>query len=125
MSASPFDHPMLSALLGDSVIQAEFTFEAELEQMLAFEAALAEAEAAEGLIPPASAAAIVAGVRHFRPQLGRLAEGTSRDGVVVPELVAQLRAAVGDPHGRHVHFGATSQDLIDSSLFIRLERVSR
>ena len=125
MSASPFDHPMLSALLGDSVIQAEFTFEAELEQMLAFEAALVEAEAAEGLIPPASAAAIAAGVRHFRPQLGQLAEGTSRDGVVVPELVAQLRAAVGDPHGRHVHFGATSQDLIDSSLFIRLERVSR
>jgi 3-carboxy-cis,cis-muconate cycloisomerase len=125
MSTSPFDHPMLSALLGDSVISAEFTFEAELKHMLAFEAALAEAEAAEGVIPPASAAALAAAIRRFHPELGRLAEGTARDGVVVPGLVAQLRAAVGDPLSRHVHFGATSQDLIDSSLFIRLERVSR
>jgi 3-carboxy-cis,cis-muconate cycloisomerase len=125
MSASPFDHPMLSALLGDSVIAAEFAFEAELKCMLAFEAALAEAEAAEGIIPIASATAIAAAIQRFRPEFGRLAEGTARDGVVVPELVAQLRAAVGDPHGRHVHFGATSQDLVDSSLFKRLERVSR
>src|SRR5271168_3380364 len=125
MSASPFDHPMLSALLGDSVIAAEFAFEAELKCMLAFEAALAEAEAAEGIIPIASATAIVAAIQRFRPELGRLAEGTARDGVVVPELVAQLRSAVGDSHGRHVHFGATSQDLVDSSLFKRLERVSR
>jgi 3-carboxy-cis,cis-muconate cycloisomerase len=125
MSASPFDHPMLSALLGDPAISAEFAFEAELMEMLAFEAALAEAEAAEGLIPTASAAAIVAAIRSFRPDIGRLAEGTARDGVVVPELVAQLRAAVGDPHGRHVHFGATSQDLIDSCLAKRLDRVSR
>jgi 3-carboxy-cis,cis-muconate cycloisomerase len=125
MSASPFAHPMLSALLGDPAISAEFAFEAELKEMLAFEAALAEAEAAEGLIPWDSAAAILAATRSFRPDLGRLAEGTTRDGVVVPELVAQLRKAVGDPHARHVHFGATSQDLIDSSLFKRLDRVSQ
>src|SRR5579863_5060104 len=125
MSASPFDHPMLSALLGDPVVSAEFTFEAELKHMLAFEAALVEAEAAEGVIPPPSAEAIAAAIQGFRPELRRLAEGTARDGVVVPEMVAQLRAAVGDPHGRHVHFGATSQDVIDSSLFIRLERVAR
>jgi 3-carboxy-cis,cis-muconate cycloisomerase len=42
--------------------------------------------------------------------------------VVVPELVAQLRAAVGEPNSVHVHFGATSQDVIDSSLSIRLVR---
>ncbi len=47
----------------------------------------------------------------------------SHDGVVAPELVRQLRAAVGEPHASHVHFGATSQDVIDTSLMLRLKPV--
>jgi 3-carboxy-cis,cis-muconate cycloisomerase len=34
--------------------------------------------------------------------------------------VRQLRAAVGEPHARHLHRGATSQDVIDTSLVLRL-----
>ncbi len=41
----------------------------------------------------------------------------------MPELVRQLRQAVGEPHARHVHFGATSQDVIDTSLMLRLKPV--
>ena len=37
--------------------------------------------------------------------------------------MAQLRAAVGEPHGKHLHRGATSQDVIDTSLTIRLKSV--
>lgn len=48
---------------------------------------------------------------------------TARDGVVVPDLVRQIRAAVGEPHGRHAHFGATSQDVVDTSLALRLRSV--
>ncbi|RUW73136.1 3-carboxy-cis,cis-muconate cycloisomerase, partial [Mesorhizobium sp. M1E.F.Ca.ET.063.01.1.1] len=40
----------------------------------------------------------------------------------VPELVRQLRAAVGEPHGEFVHLGATSQDVIDTSLMLRLRQ---
>src|SRR5690606_34492608 len=39
------------------------------------------------------------------------------------ELVRQLRAAVGEPHGKSVHFGATSQDAIDTGLMLRLKPV--
>jgi 3-carboxy-cis,cis-muconate cycloisomerase len=52
-----------------------------------------------------------------------LRDGVARDGVVVPELVRQLREAVGAPHSEHVHFGATSQDVIDTSLAIRMSKV--
>ena len=35
----------------------------------------------------------------------------------------RMRAAVGDPHRRHLHRGATSQDVIDTSLTMRLTKV--
>jgi 3-carboxy-cis,cis-muconate cycloisomerase len=121
VSASPFDHPILAGLLGDEEASASFSVVAELEAMLAFEKALARAEAKEGLIPEEAAEAIVAALEPAALDLGKLREGTARDGVVVPELVRQLRAMAGEPYARHVHFGATSQDVIDTSLALRLK----
>ena len=89
--------------------------------MLAFETALAEAEAGAGVIPADAAAAIAAALAGFRADIAALAAATARDGVVVPELVRQLRAAVGEPHAARVHFGATSQDVIDTALVLRLK----
>ena len=43
MTASPFDHPVLGGLLGDEEVGAFFSVEAEIEAMLAFETALAQA----------------------------------------------------------------------------------
>ena len=125
MSVSPFDHPFLSGLVGDQEIGACFSAEADVAEMLAFERALAKAEAEEGLIPPEAAQAIEAALAAFDPDVARLRDGATRDGVVVPELVKQLRAAVGEPHGKHVHFGATSQDVADTSLALRLRHVTR
>ncbi|MEE8213900.1 MAG: adenylosuccinate lyase family protein, partial [Alphaproteobacteria bacterium] len=52
-----------------------------------------------------------------------LAPGTASAGVPVPALVAALRAAVGAEAGAYVHWGATSQDLMDSGLVLRLRAV--
>ena len=123
MTVSPFDHPYLSGLLGDEEVGALFSTAAELEAMLAFEVALAKAEGAEAVIPDGAAEAIALTAHRFSPDVASLREATARDGVVVPDLVRQLRASVGEPHGRHVHFGATSQDVIDSGLMLRLARV--
>ena len=41
----------------------------------------------------------------------------------MPELVRQIRAAVGEPHSAAVHFGATSQDVVDTALVLRLKPV--
>ena len=45
MSVSAFDHPVLGTLLGDAEIAQFFSFDADLAAMLAFERALAEAQA--------------------------------------------------------------------------------
>lgn len=123
MTVSPFDHPYLSSLLGDEETASFFSAAAELEAMLAFEVALAKAEAGAGFVPVEAAHAIARTAHRFSPDVASLRAATARDGVVVPDLVRQLRAAVGEPHARHLHFGATSQDVIDSGLMLRLSRV--
>lgn len=123
MTVSPFDHPLLSALLGDEEASRLFSVEAEIAAALAFERALAEAEAESGIIAGDAAAAIAAALGSFRPDTALLRTAVARDGVMVPELVRQIRAAVGEPHGGFVHLGATSQDVIDTSLVLRLKSI--
>ncbi|MFC7395741.1 3-carboxy-cis,cis-muconate cycloisomerase [Chelatococcus sp. GCM10030263] len=118
-----FDHPILSGLFGDEEIAALLNAEAELRAMLAFESALAEAEAAAGLIPHEAGVRIAAACAGFIADIPALKEATARDGVVVPAFVKALRAAVEAPHGDHVHHGATSQDVIDTALALRLKQV--
>jgi len=120
MTVSPFDHPLLSGLLGDEEAARHFSVEADIEAMLGFERALAEAEAERGVIPEDATTAIGSALATFRPDTTKLRDAVIRDGVLVPELVRQIKAAVGEPHNAFVHFGATSQDVIDSSLVLRL-----
>ncbi|MDR3514178.1 MAG: 3-carboxy-cis,cis-muconate cycloisomerase [Azospirillaceae bacterium] len=112
---------LLGALVGDCEIEALFSDEADLAAMLRTEAALAAAEAEAGLVSVEAAARIAAVCAVFRPDRDDLAQGVARDGVVIPALIAQLRAAVGVPHADAVHRGATSQDIIDTSLILRLK----
>ena len=122
MTVSPFDHPFLSGLLGNDEVAALFSADRDIATMLRFESALAEAEAREGAIPQEAADRIMEVCASFRPDMEGLAKATARDGVVVPDLVRQLRIAVGETHGQHVHFAATSQDVIDTSLVLRLKQ---
>lgn len=124
MTVSPFDHPFLSGLLGDDETAAYFSAKADIRAMLAFEAALARAEALHGLIPHDAARHIEAVCVAFNPDVSSLRAATARDGVVVADLVKQLRKAVGSPAAGSVHLGATSQDVIDTSLMVRLKAVA-
>jgi len=123
VTVSPFDSPLLAPLLGDAEISAHFSVEADIRAMLAFEGALAQAQAAQGLLPHEAAAHIATICRTFSPDIAALGLAAARDGVVAPDLVRQLRAAVGEPDARHVHRSATSQDVIDTSLVLRLKPV--
>lgn len=116
-------YPLLQALVGDEEVGAFFSNEAELSAMLRVESALAEAEAKVGLIGEEAARRIAEVCGTFRADWTKLAEGLTRDGVVVPDFVKQLRAAVGEPHAKAVHMGATSQDIIDTALILRLKSI--
>lgn len=125
MAVAPFDHSLLAGLLGDDEVAAFFSADTEVASILAFEASLARAEAEEGVIPAEAGEAIVKALGVFRPDMAALREGTARDGVSVPALVRQIRAAVAAEYATHVHFGATSQDAVDTGLALRLARLLR
>ena len=88
--------------------------------MLAFEAALATAQAAEGIVPPQAASAIAAVCREaggFDAQR-IVADGAVAGSVAIP-LVKALTAAVAARDASAaawVHWGSTSQDVIDTAM---------
>ncbi len=109
---SVFEHPWLSGLFADPEMQALWSAEAQLEHMLAFEAAWSRHGHIAGLWSAEDGAAAAAAVEATSIDPEDLAAGTARDGVCVPDLVRLLRAQAGDA----VHRGATSQDVIDTAL---------
>jgi len=123
MAFSPSEHPFLSGLLGDEEIAHHLSADADIKAMLRFEAALARAQAVLGLIPAGAAEQIAAACHSFKPDMARLKVAVGTDSVVIPELVKQLRHAVGGDAASHVHFGATSQDAIDTSLMLRMKAI--
>ncbi|WEZ85625.1 3-carboxy-cis,cis-muconate cycloisomerase (plasmid) [Rhizobium sp. 32-5/1] len=123
MTYSAFDHPILSGLLGDPEIASFFSAEADLKAMLAFEASLAIVQARHGFIPVDAAERIAAFCATFWPDVNSLKQAIAWDGVLIPELVRQMRHAIGGDAAAYLHFGATSQDVIDTSLMLRLKAV--
>ncbi len=96
--------------------------EAWLAAMLEVEAALADAEAEAGLIPAEAAEAIRSACDVDGFDAARLAaEGRASANPVVP-LVAALREKVGSDAAGFVHYGATSQDIMDSAAMLVASR---
>ncbi|MBO6770820.1 MULTISPECIES: 3-carboxy-cis,cis-muconate cycloisomerase [unclassified Thalassospira] len=120
MTISPFDSALLGGLFSDPEIAALFDDRAQIASMLLFESALAAAEARAGVIPGESAARIAEVCRDFNPDPASLAAGTASAGVPVPALVKALKAEIGGEDARFAHFGATSQDVVDTALVLRL-----
>ena len=123
MSSSPFTHPLFADLLADPALEKLMGFEAELSAMLSFESELTEACAAANLIPLSSVPLIKTACQNFQPDITQLSKGLARDGVVVPAFVKALRALLPKDVAPHLHFGATSQDVVDTALIIRLRNV--
>jgi 3-carboxy-cis,cis-muconate cycloisomerase len=94
-----------------------------LQHMLGFEAALARAEAATGVIPANAADPIAKACEAGSFDLDALAEAATRSGNLAIPLVKALTANVAkaDPDAaRYVHWGATSQDVIDTATMLGL-----
>ena len=105
--------------------EAAFDAPAFVRAMLDFESALAEAQAAEGVIPAASAEAIAAACARIAIDVEALVAEGKRSATLAVPLVKMLRAEVERitaTASQHVHFGATSQDVLDTAMVLSLRR---
>ncbi len=117
------DRRLHARLLGDPDLLDRFDGRAQLQAMLDVEAALAEAEAAVGVVPDACVDPIRAAADADLYDRARLAEEAAGDGNPVIPVVRHLtaRVAADDPDAaRYVHWGATSQDILDTGLVLQL-----
>jgi 3-carboxy-cis,cis-muconate cycloisomerase len=115
--------PLLAPMLSSGPMRAVCDDTTTLQHMLDFEAALARAEAACDVIPKAVAGPIVAACKADRFDLDALAEAATRSGNLAIPLVKALTADVAKSNAgaaRYVHWGATSQDVIDTAAMLTL-----
>ena len=115
--------PLLAPMLSSVTMRAVCDDVAYLQNMLDFEAALARAEAATGVIPANAPGPIANACKAESFDLAALAEAATRSGNLAIPLVKALTASVAKVDAdaaRYVQWGATSQDAIDTAMMLTL-----
>jgi 3-carboxy-cis,cis-muconate cycloisomerase len=115
--------PLLAPMLSSGPMRRICDDTTMLQHMLDFEAALARAEAAAGVIPGRAVEPIAKACRAESFDLLQLAEAATRSGNLAIPMVKALTAAVATADAeaaRYVHWGATSQDVIDTGAMLTL-----
>src|SRR5271157_913141 len=103
---------------GTPEMKAVWTEEAKLKKLLQVEAALAMAEAEVGLVSKEDAKTIAACINDVRPErVKEIEDEISHDMMAVVLAYAE---ACGEP-GQWVHYGATSNDILDTGLALQLK----
>jgi 3-carboxy-cis,cis-muconate cycloisomerase len=115
--------PLLAPMLSSAAMRAVCDDRATLQFMLDFEAALARAESAVGIVPASAAETIAKACKADAYDLASLADAATRSGNLAIPLVKALTAEVAKSDkdaARFVHWGATSQDVIDTATMLTL-----
>jgi 3-carboxy-cis,cis-muconate cycloisomerase len=106
-------------MFGTAAMRAVFSDEALVRRYLDVEVALAQAEAATKVIPAEAADAIVEAASTMRIDFDRLRHETEITGYPILPIVHQLAEAAGAAGG-YVHWGATTQDIMDSATVLQV-----
>ncbi|MDB5962254.1 MAG: pcaB [Massilia sp.] len=116
MAISMFDRflttPEMAAVFDDAAV---------MQAMFRFEEALASAQAEEGLIPAGAARAIAGACKVQLYDIGAIVDAGRRAGSLAIPLVKELTKTVAlydADAATHVHWGSTSQDVIDTAMVI-------
>ncbi|MEM9222013.1 MAG: 3-carboxy-cis,cis-muconate cycloisomerase [Pseudomonadota bacterium] len=114
MILAPGANPLF-ALFQDEGVSAAFEPSQVVARYCDVEAALTRALADQTLIDRDAADAIVRALTQFTPDWHAMEIASVRDGLPVPGFVAQVRAKLDPKHRAAFHFGATSQDIMDTA----------
>jgi 3-carboxy-cis,cis-muconate cycloisomerase len=120
---SPLDSGIFGPLFTDDEISSLLSDDAFVRTMVQVEVALARAEARAGVIPE-KAAAQISKVIAEKIDAATLAKGTVRSGFPIIALVQEARKQVGTDAAPFVHWGATTQDIMDTACVLQLRAVT-
>jgi len=111
-----------SLRIEDPGVRALFTEDARFQSWLDVEAALAQAQAALGIIPEAAAQEIAHKAHLKYLDLAAVRAGLAKTGHPLVPLVWALDRACGGDAGGYVHWGATTQNVTQTGQLLQVSR---
>src|SRR6202035_3729213 len=119
LASTVFDSALFRDMFGTAEMREILSDEALVGRYLEAEAALARAQARLGVVPKDAAEAIDLASRSLTIDYDRLRHETEIVGYPILPLVHQLSAAASEA-GRFVHWGATTQDIMDTGNVLQI-----
>lgn len=121
MPSNILDSIFLKDLYGTSEMRAVFDDHALLQKWLDAEVALARAEAEVGLIPEYAAREIARRARAQDLDTARMKQLIDQTVHPIVPLIRVLAAACDGDAGEYVHWGATTQDIMDTANVLQIK----
>jgi 3-carboxy-cis,cis-muconate cycloisomerase len=121
MSSTVFDSALFRNMYGTPQMRTAFSDDTYLETIVRVETALARAQARVGIIPQSAADTIAARCDPAQLDRERLRRDTDNVGYPILPVVIQLAEQCGDAGG-YLHWGATTQDIMDTATVLQCAR---
>ncbi|MBM86759.1 MAG: fumarate lyase [Gammaproteobacteria bacterium] len=116
---SALDSKISSSTFSDPDVADLFSDDAEVRALIKVEQELARVQEALAIIPKGYGEQIVSVLETVKIEPALLESGYAKDGILIPALLTLLRERIDQPAADYLHFGATSQDILDTALIFR------
>src|SRR5262245_20421168 len=120
MPSSVFDAALTRHLWSTDELRAIFDEESRVQHWYDYEAALAASQAELGIIPQAAAAEIADKAKVDNIDLEAIAAEVRRTKHPLVPALRALQARCRPEHGEYLHFGPTTQDVLDTGLVLQI-----
>jgi adenylosuccinate lyase len=125
MPSHVIDMIMLQNNFGTAEMRQVWSDENRLQKHLDVEAALALAEAELGLVPAEAAKVIASQAKVELMNIGEIAQEVLKVKHSLMPTLKALQKLCGPEHGEWVHYGATTQDIVDTGMMLQLKEAHR
>ena len=122
MASSVFDQLLVRHMWTTDELRAIFSDDNRVQKWYDFEAALALEQAALGIIPEAAAQEIAAKAQVENVDLEAIAAETRASSIRSSRPCARCRKLCKDDHGEYMHFGPTTQDVLDTGMVLQVKQ---
>ena len=121
MSSNMIDSVLFGNMFGSKRMRDVFSDENMLQKWLDVEGSLAKAEGTLGIIPKASAEEITRKSKVEFIDMEALGKAIIKANHPIMPVVKALQNACDGDHGQYVHWGATTQDIMDTGVSLQLK----
>ncbi|WP_051333729.1 lyase family protein [Aliagarivorans marinus] len=121
-AVSVFDSRVYRDLFGTQVMRDIFSDQALVQHWIEVEVALAKAQAEMGMIPQAAYRSIKQAADEVEIDFDVMRQNTNRVGRGINPLLGQLRKAGDENVATYLHFGSTTQDIMDTATVMQIDK---